>query len=324
MAPQPIAPLACAPTTHGSAVDVAQALVREGRIRSALDLLGRAVRDLDDDPAPDAVVRARALGLLVDCYLARGDLGSAVSLSDQLARLGDVPEAHHARAELAAAAGESDLAVERYQAVAESGADDLELPWRAGAALAMLRLGHRAQALDLARTHHATALVRGTGYDVALALRVLAATDPDGQVPSLRRALALLEDSTAARLRAQVQTDLAGLLLLAGRGGDALPLLRAAEAYAAREDLWPLQSRVRRLVERLGEEPRRLESEAFVVLTNAERRVALLVLEGLTNRQVAEQLAVSVKAVEGHLSKVYRKLGLASRTALLASFSSPD
>ena len=136
----------------------------------------------------------------------------------------------------------------------------------------------------------------------------------------LREALALLDGVEAGRLRAQVETDLAGLLLLEGARADALALLRSAEAYAGREDLWPLQSRVRRLLDRLGETPHRAESEALAVLTAAERRVALRVLEGLTNRQVAERLGVTVKAVEGHLSKVYRKLGLTSRGALLASF----
>ncbi|MCM3516370.1 helix-turn-helix transcriptional regulator [Nocardioides sp. P86] len=41
-------------------------------------------------------------------------------------------------------------------------------------------------------------------------------------------------------------------------------------------------------------------------------------MAGSTNRQVAEELGVTVKAVEWHLSRVYRKLGVTSRTGLRA------
>jgi DNA-binding NarL/FixJ family response regulator len=48
-----------------------------------------------------------------------------------------------------------------------------------------------------------------------------------------------------------------------------------------------------------------------------ESQVAQLVASGLSNAQVAERLDVSVKAVEKHLSSIYRKVGFRSRTRLL-------
>jgi DNA-binding CsgD family transcriptional regulator len=51
-------------------------------------------------------------------------------------------------------------------------------------------------------------------------------------------------------------------------------------------------------------------------LTNAERRVAALVSEGRTNAEVAAQLFTTVATVEAHLTRIYRKLGLRSRTEL--------
>ena len=51
-------------------------------------------------------------------------------------------------------------------------------------------------------------------------------------------------------------------------------------------------------------------------LTPGERRVAELVAAGLSNKQAAEQLYLSVYTVEAHLSQAYAKLGIASRTQL--------
>jgi DNA-binding NarL/FixJ family response regulator len=51
-------------------------------------------------------------------------------------------------------------------------------------------------------------------------------------------------------------------------------------------------------------------------LTPGERRVAELVASGLSNKQVAERLYLSVYTVQAHLSQVYAKLGVTSRTQL--------
>lgn len=53
-------------------------------------------------------------------------------------------------------------------------------------------------------------------------------------------------------------------------------------------------------------------------LTDAELRVAQLVAEGLMNREVAERLFVSTYTVETHLKHVFAKLGVGSRSELVA------
>ena len=53
-------------------------------------------------------------------------------------------------------------------------------------------------------------------------------------------------------------------------------------------------------------------------LTAGERRVVDLALRGLTNAQIAEQHYLSVNTVEWHLRGAYEKLGVRSRTGLLA------
>jgi DNA-binding CsgD family transcriptional regulator len=59
-------------------------------------------------------------------------------------------------------------------------------------------------------------------------------------------------------------------------------------------------------------------------LTQQEAAVATLAVEGLTNRQIADRLFISVKTVEGHLTTIYGKLGLASRAQLIASGIEPS
>jgi DNA-binding CsgD family transcriptional regulator len=51
-------------------------------------------------------------------------------------------------------------------------------------------------------------------------------------------------------------------------------------------------------------------------LTEAERRIAQLVAEGRSNREVAAALFVTVHSVETALTRVYRKLGVRSRAEL--------
>ena len=51
-------------------------------------------------------------------------------------------------------------------------------------------------------------------------------------------------------------------------------------------------------------------------MTGSQREVALLATDGLTNRQIAERLFVTIKTVETHLMAVYRKLGIRRRDEL--------
>jgi DNA-binding CsgD family transcriptional regulator len=77
--------------------------------------------------------------------------------------------------------------------------------------------------------------------------------------------------------------------------------------------------------ERTREELKRISGRAPSPgeLTQAERRVAELVAEGRTNREVAAALYVTPRTVEGTLSRVYTKLGVRSRTELARRLASP-
>ena len=56
-------------------------------------------------------------------------------------------------------------------------------------------------------------------------------------------------------------------------------------------------------------------------LTPSERRVADLAAAGRTNRDIAQELFVTPKTVEVHLSNAYRKLGIRSRRELAGALA---
>ncbi|MFC5944351.1 helix-turn-helix domain-containing protein, partial [Micromonospora harpali] len=53
-------------------------------------------------------------------------------------------------------------------------------------------------------------------------------------------------------------------------------------------------------------------------LTDPDGRVAAAIADGLSNREAAQRLFVSVKTIEFHLGNIFRKLGVRNRTELAA------
>ncbi|MEU9887015.1 AAA family ATPase [Sphaerisporangium sp. NPDC051011] len=93
-------------------------------------------------------------------------------------------------------------------------------------------------------------------------------------------------------------------------------LARYEEAEAVRD-----AARVRRGLREMGVRHRHWATadrpvSGWASLTDTERTVALLVTEGWTNRQVADQMFISVHTVAFHLRQIFRKLGVGSRVEL--------
>jgi len=318
---------------RNSSMAFATASVCRGTIRMHMGMISEAIMDLEAALAQRAqgwnAFLAPLLASMVECRIARGELDRVADHRDELEELTHAPGltgafATYALADLAAAQSDPEQAAHLYAQVGRLVEGRMDnpaiLPWRAGEALSRIRMGQPREAVTLARENVDKARAFGSPYAVAQGLRTLAAVDATGdRVAMLREALAALQHTQAPRLEAQVATDLAGMLLLTHGMTDTrepVLLLRRAESYAAFQELRPLGDRVHRLLERIGEPVKRSTTESLGSLTVSERRVAELAASGLSNRQIAQQLFVTVKAVEWHLSNVYRKLGIRSRTRL--------
>jgi DNA-binding CsgD family transcriptional regulator len=125
--------------------------------------------------------------------------------------------------------------------------------------------------------------------------------------------LAWLGDHVRAYAFAGEAVELLSALGRAGRRIAARDHLRAARGEFVAMDLTLWAQRAADELAGTGERARRRDGSAQP-LTSQETRVALLVAQGMTNREVAAALFLSPKTVEHHLGTVLRKRGLRSRT----------
>ncbi|MEV0124875.1 AAA family ATPase [Streptomyces sp. NPDC050703] len=195
------------------------------------------------------------------------------------------------------------------------------VPWRTDAAKAHLRLGEPERARALAEEQ--LALVgRGRGWARATSLRVLASTLSAGRRPPLLdEAVEILRErgyrldlGRATEEAARAQREL-------GKSGQARALARKAQQLA--EECGVPVPRAARAADAGSPPPaeqpwtqgsRRHPDE----LSNAELRVAILAVQGHTNRQIADKLCITISTVEQHLTRAYRKLAVQRRADLAA------
>ncbi|MFG2794685.1 ATP-binding protein [Streptomyces sp. NPDC048419] len=196
--------------------------------------------------------------------------------------------------------------------------------WRTEAAQCLHILDRADEARALAAEELTFARRWGAPWALGRALRVngLVAAKDDG-LEFLREAVKVLENSSARLEHAKALAHLGAALRRAGHRRDASPHLRQALDLATRCGASPLAEFARDELKAAGGRPRRPELTGPGSLTFSESRIAELAAGGATNRQIAQDLYVTVKTVEVHLSAVYRKLGITSRAQLPAALRSP-
>lgn len=143
------------------------------------------------------------------------------------------------------------------------------------------------------------------------AAREAAAGDLDGALAGLDRSLALLEPLQAPFARARTQLARAVVLRRARKRGAARVALEQAEALFSQLGAAIWVSRAQSELARISGRRR-----GDGTLTETERRIAELVADGRSNKEVAAALFVTVRTVESNLTRIYGKLGIRSRTEL--------
>ena len=192
--------------------------------------------------------------------------------------------------------------------------------WRVDDAEALTALGDRAAARRLAEEHLDLAARVGLPGPRGAGLRALArTTGPKPAVDLLEEAVDLLAGTPERLEYARALVDLGTALRRSNHRDAARDALRRALTVADRGGMRLLARRARHELEASGARPRRAAVTGVDALTSAELRVATLAAEGHSNPEIAQRLFVTRRTVETHLTHVYAKLGVTTRTDLAAS-----
>ena len=324
-------------TRRGSRLTVAWQLVmrsdaslRLGEIRRA-EAEARSALELFEEGSGESAF-AWGTAHLLNALVARGALDEA----DELLRLGSVGPSPPptlpvgllltARANLHLAQGRSTEALKDARAAGNLMSATISNPgccgWRSSAALALAALGRDREARAMVEQELADARRFGIPDAEGTALRTLGLVlGGAAGLEALRASVATLEDAEGRLEHARSVLELGAALRRAGQRAEARDVLREALDATARLGATGLADRAHEELVAAGARPRRDRRllSGRESLTASEDRVAALAAEGLTNREIAQRLFVTVKAVQWHLRNVYRKLDVTSRGELPAA-----
>ncbi|NEA36885.1 LuxR family transcriptional regulator [Streptomyces sp. SID13031] len=189
--------------------------------------------------------------------------------------------------------------------------------WRSQAALSLYALGRTAEATRLAFAEIELARRWGAPFALGRAIRVAGRiARGEAGLDLLHEAVDVLTGSTARLEHAKALVDLGAALRRGNARVEARTPLATGLELAYRCGAAPVVEFARTELRASGARPRRMMTSGAGSLTTSERRVADLAVRDLTNRQIAQELFVTIKTVEVHLSAVYRKLGITQRRQL--------
>ena len=290
---------------------------RLGDLAAAGENAVRALEISDGDP----LVSTYALGFLLEALIDQGAIDAAREAVarvdfDVLPAMAPVARLRAVRGRLRRVEGDIPGAVEDLLIGAEllSHAGSGFMPWRADAALALLAAGERDRARELAREEVSLGERDSSRWVQARALHALALVE-DALEP-LERAELLTRDWPTRLERARVLVELGAGLRRRHRTGEAIGHLREGLDLADRCGATTIATRARDELRVAGARPRRAQISGRHALTPSEHRVCTMASDGMTNRDIAQALFVSLRTVETHLTHSYMKLAIQRREQL--------
>ena len=191
--------------------------------------------------------------------------------------------------------------------------------WKIAYLDCLVAVGRREEAIALAR--ELVELTVRTGGAWGAGAHRLALGRLTGDAAELERAHTILEPSPFRWWAARARLELGAWLRQRGELVAAREHLRAALDYSERNGVEHFAARARDELRLAGARPRRALLTGVESLTPGEERIARLAAAGKSNREIAQDLFITVKTVEGTLARAYRKLDVGSRGELAATLA---
>jgi DNA-binding CsgD family transcriptional regulator len=271
---------------------------------------------------------------------ARQDLGMAVLGFERAGTVGHQAFALASLAEAKAQHGEVDLAVETWQMLPRNLRDDLPFDLRRSEAwVRMVRDDARAAARHAVEGADAAQAAGAPFFEMVLAYTAMqmGALDQAPRVAALAPAMqgALAEavgthadalvrgDGTALEHVAE-QFERLGLRLFSAEAAVHAALAHRRAGSASRARLASTRAAELRAGCEGARTPTLAQAAIVADLTEREREIALLAARGMTSRQIAERLGISVRTVDNQLGRVYTKLDVTGRRELAAAVDQLD
>jgi DNA-binding CsgD family transcriptional regulator len=276
-------------------------------------------------------IAPHAHSFLGEALIEQGDLEQAATLLEH-ADLGPMRGTHpevrflNTRGRVRLARGDTQAALEDLRACqAQPGVtrNPNMLPWRSTLALALAESAH-GEAASLVNDELAMARRIGQPRAIGVALRACGLlTKGEEQISLFVQAVEALKSCPSQLEQARSLIDLGAALRRASRRNDAREPLRHGLDLAAACGASALATRARDELIAAGARPRRERTSGQEALTASERRVALMAASGMSNREIAQALFVTMKTVAMHLTHIYEKLDITGRTDLPAALGTP-
>lgn len=274
-----------------------------------------------------------SLGVLGEALGERGAPDAAEEALRRAGMTGEIPDTfvHNwvldSRARLRLAQGRIDDAITDFAELARRNErrgqpNPAVHPHRSGYALALLRQGDANRARALAQAETDLARKWGAPRALGMALRTLGLCHGgEAGIECLRDSVDVLAGSGAELEHARSLVELGAAMRRARNRSEARDPLRRGMELAHRCSAAPLVKRAREELLATGARPRRIMRTGVEALTPSELRVARMAAEGLTNREIAQALFVTQRTVETHLTHIFQKLDIATRSEIVPQLS---